>query len=77
MDSWQVQEAKAWFSEFLDAAIKKGPQVVTRRGIEAAVRVLSRNETVFKTPRVPDSKICCWLLSVALRISFQSAAGCG
>jgi prevent-host-death family protein len=39
MTSWQLQEAKARFSEFLDAALKKGPQVVTRRGIEAAVLV--------------------------------------
>lgn len=39
MGSWQLQEAKARFSEFLDAAIKRGPQVVTRRGIEAAVLV--------------------------------------
>lgn len=39
MDAWQVQEAKARFSEFLDAALKKGPQVVTRRGVEAAVLV--------------------------------------
>jgi antitoxin Phd len=37
--SWQVQDAKARFSEFLDATIKKGPQVVTRRGVEAAVLV--------------------------------------
>jgi len=37
MSSWQVQDAKARFSEFLDATIKKGPQVVTRRGIETAV----------------------------------------
>jgi antitoxin Phd len=37
--SWQVQDAKARFSEFLDATIKKGPQVVTRRGIETAVLV--------------------------------------
>jgi antitoxin Phd len=37
--SWQLQDAKARFSEFLDAALKKGPQVVTRRGIEAAVLV--------------------------------------
>jgi prevent-host-death family protein len=34
-----VQDAKARFSEFLDATIKKGPQVVTRRGIETAVLV--------------------------------------
>ncbi|MGO9864139.1 MAG: type II toxin-antitoxin system Phd/YefM family antitoxin [Terriglobales bacterium] len=39
MASWQVQDAKARFSEFLDATIKKGPQVVTRRGIKTAVLV--------------------------------------
>ena len=39
MGSWQVQDAKARFSEFLDATIQKGPQVVTRRGVEAAVLV--------------------------------------
>ena len=39
MSTWQLQDAKARFSEFLDAAIEKGPQVVTRRGIEAAVLV--------------------------------------
>jgi antitoxin Phd len=39
MSSWQLQDAKARFSEFLDAALKNGPQVVTRRGVEAAVLV--------------------------------------
>lgn len=39
MDPWQLQDAKARFSEFLDAALKKGPQIVTRRGVEAAVLV--------------------------------------
>jgi antitoxin Phd len=39
MGTWQLQEAKARFSEFLDAAIENGPQVVTRRGVEAAVLV--------------------------------------
>jgi antitoxin Phd len=39
MGSWQVQDAKARFSEFLDATIKKGPQVVTRRGVKTAVLV--------------------------------------
>jgi len=39
MSSWQVQDAKARFSEFLDATLKKGPQVVTRRGIKTAVLV--------------------------------------
>ena len=37
MASWQVQDAKARFSEFLDATLKDGPQIVTRRGVETAV----------------------------------------
>ncbi len=37
--TWQVQEAKARFSEFLDASLTEGPQVVTRRGVETAVLV--------------------------------------
>lgn len=39
MSSWKVHDAKARFSEFLDATIKRGPQVVTRRGVETAVLV--------------------------------------
>jgi antitoxin Phd len=39
MASWQVQDAKARFSELLDATIKKGPQVITRRGVKTAVLV--------------------------------------
>lgn len=36
---WQVQEAKAKFSELLDKALHEGPQVVSRRGVAAAVLV--------------------------------------
>ena len=36
---WQVQEAKARFSEFLAASMEEGPQVVTKRGVQAAVLV--------------------------------------
>ncbi len=39
VNSWQLQEAKSRFSEFLNAALKNGPQVVTRRGVETAVLV--------------------------------------
>jgi antitoxin Phd len=39
MRNWQVQEAKARFSEFLEASLKEGPQVVTKRGVETAVLV--------------------------------------
>jgi prevent-host-death family protein len=37
--AWQVYDAKARFSEFLDATLKDGPQIVTRRGVEMAVLV--------------------------------------
>jgi antitoxin Phd len=36
---WQLQEAKARFSEFVEATLKEGPQVVTKRGVDAAVLV--------------------------------------
>lgn len=36
---WAVQDAKARFSEFLEASLNEGPQIVTRRGVEAAVLV--------------------------------------
>lgn len=39
MQTWPVQDAKARFSEFLDACLTEGPQMVTRRGAEAAVLV--------------------------------------
>ncbi len=39
MKSWPVQDAKARFSELLDTCLKEGPQVVTRRGADAAVLV--------------------------------------
>ena len=39
MASWQLQDAKARFTEFLNSALKHGPQVVTRRGTEEAVLV--------------------------------------
>ncbi len=39
MQTWPVQDAKARFSEFLESCLTKGPQMVTRRGAEAAVLV--------------------------------------
>ena len=38
-DTWKVQDAKARFSELLDATLSRGPQIVTRRGVEEAVVV--------------------------------------
>ncbi len=39
MKTWPIQDAKARFSEFLEACIAEGPQMVTKRGAEAAVLV--------------------------------------
>ena len=37
MATWQLQDAKARFSELVNAALKRGPQVISRRGIPTAV----------------------------------------
>ncbi|GMV01965.1 MAG: type II toxin-antitoxin system Phd/YefM family antitoxin [Burkholderiaceae bacterium] len=39
MKAWPVQDAKARFSELLEACIAEGPQMVTKRGAETAVLV--------------------------------------
>ena len=36
---WHEDEAKARFGAFLEASLREGPQVVTRRGVETAVLV--------------------------------------
>lgn len=41
--NWQLQEAKNKFSEVVEAALKDGPQVITKRGADTAV-VLSCTE---------------------------------
>ncbi|MCK5536009.1 MAG: type II toxin-antitoxin system Phd/YefM family antitoxin [Bacteroidales bacterium] len=43
MNVWQLQEAKSKFSQLVEEAIHKGPQIVTKRGIDAVV-VLSKKE---------------------------------
>ena len=40
---WQIQEAKNKLSEVINEAIKHGPQIITRRGVEAVI-VLSYAE---------------------------------
>ena len=36
-NKWQLQEAKARFSALVEDALENGPQIVTRRGVEAVV----------------------------------------
>ncbi len=49
--TWQLHEAKARFSEFLDASLKEGPQIVTRHGKEMAVLVPIDQWKRLQTPR--------------------------
>lgn len=37
--TWQVQDARARFSELLKTSLAEGPQIVTRRGVETVVLV--------------------------------------
>ena len=39
MKTWPVHDAKARFSEFLEECLAHGPQMVTKRGNEAAVLI--------------------------------------
>ena len=39
MRQWPVQDAKARFSELLEASVEEGPQLVSRRGEPKAVLV--------------------------------------
>lgn len=48
--TWTVAEAKAKFSEVIDRAISRGPQVVTRSGHKAVV-VVAADEWERKTRR--------------------------
>jgi prevent-host-death family protein len=61
MKSWPVQDAKARFSEFLDTCLREGPQMVTRRGEEAAVLVPVEEWERLKQPKYASLKD--WLLA--------------
>lgn len=56
MRAWQVQEAKAKFSEFLEAVLRDGPQVVTKRGAAAAVMVPMDRWRAMERARRPTLK---------------------
>jgi prevent-host-death family protein len=49
MKQWAVQDAKARFSELLETCLREGPQVVTKRGAEAAVLVPAKEWAQLKS----------------------------
>jgi len=69
MTTWQVQDAKAHFSEIIERAHTEGPQTITRHGAERAVvlsiedyRTLAANKPDFKAyllggPKVDDFSV--------------------
>ena len=56
MKLWSVQDAKARFSEFLETCLKDGPQLVTKRGEEAAVLVPMQEWRRMQLERKPNLK---------------------
>ena len=54
--AWQVQEAKARFSEFLETSLTEGPQIVTKRGVETAVLVSIDRWRRLERRTAPDIK---------------------
>jgi antitoxin Phd len=55
MAKWQLQEAKSRFSELIDDTLEKGPQVVTRRGVDTAVVV-----SIVEWKQMKDEKRPTW-----------------
>ena len=55
MAKWQLQDAKSRFSELIDDTLEKGPQVVTRRGVDTAVVV-----SVDEWKKLKDEKRGTW-----------------
>lgn len=55
MTKWQLQQAKSRFSELIDDTLQKGPQVVTRRGIDTAVIV-----SIEEWRKLTDEKRLTW-----------------
>ena len=54
--TWPEQDAKEHFSEFLEASLTQGPQIVTRRGVETAVLVSIERWRRPARRTVPDIK---------------------
>ena len=58
-NTWQVQDAKARFSEMLESRLVNGPQIVTKRGVETAVLVPIDHWRRLERAARPTSRNCC------------------
>ena len=75
MTVWPVQHANARFSELLDACQREGPQVVSRRGAEAAVLVPIEQWQRLQAAARPSLKQL--LLTPEARTEVLVPSGCG
>lgn len=66
---WPVQDAKARFSEFLEACLSKGPQTVTKRGTATAVLVSLAEWQRLQAGARPELKSL--LLAAEPRVEFE------
>ena len=64
IERWQLQDAKNRFSEVVNRALHRGPQTVTRRGVDTVV-VVSVDE--FKTLTRKKESLVDFLLKSPLR----------
>jgi prevent-host-death family protein len=48
--TWQLQDAKNKFSDVVSAALRQGPQIITRRGIQTAVVISYEEYTRLQKP---------------------------
>jgi antitoxin Phd len=62
---WQLQDAKARFSELVDRALSDGPQIVTRHGEETAVVVSAKQWAELSKPN--EFSIKHWLMAPEAR----------
>lgn len=51
MSKWQLQDAKAQFSQVVDQALKDGPQKITRYGKEVAVLLSADDFELMQRPQ--------------------------
>jgi prevent-host-death family protein len=54
---WQLQEAKARFSEVVTRAQQEGPQVITRHGREAAVLISAEEYARLSKPPSTEKRL--------------------
>lgn len=74
--SWQVQTAKACFSEVFRRARTEGPQIITRQGTEAVVMIShERYDQLVSKPRQPKSLVQFFRESplVGVKLNFERA----